>query len=269
MLVFLLLLLLCLPNKFQPALVPSNQFKPQLHTTLCRHKKRWRKQQEVWLRQAGENRVIQRLLLFLLKMFMGLWPGPFIWHSWAAVLARTGSCLQWQEMMWPLCQRTQLKCIQVMVPSKFLLPFLIIVLALWKTVFFQPWLTVGPPFGTFISQWNCPTSPSVQNQLSWSQSYYPDACRADTKALCSMFWLAFRGFPANRAVAFAQVYHELEGKFLCSYPWNAPENIFHFAQDKRSFPQRHCWWQHLRQQIQYSIKANIAPSFFIISALFF
>ena len=68
-----------------------------------------------------------------------------------------------------------------------------IALALWKTVFFQLWLTVRPPFGTSLfSQWNCPTSPSVQNQLSWSQSYYPDACQADTKTLCSMFWLAFR-----------------------------------------------------------------------------
>lgn len=136
-----------------------------------------------------------------------------------------------------------------------------IALALWKTIFFQPWLTVRPPFGTLLfSQWSCPTS--AQNQLSWSQSYYPDACQADTKTLCSMFWLAFRRLPAKRAMAFAQVYHELEGRFLCSYPWNTPENIFHFAQGKRSFPQWECWWQHPRQQVQYSIRLNIAPSFF-------
>lgn len=164
---------------------------------------------------------------------------------------------------WPLCQRTWLNPRASRLWYQVNFPFLIIVLALGKTILFQPWLTVRPPFGTLLSQWNCPTSPSVQNQLWWSQSYYPDACQADTKALCSMFWLAFRGFPANRVMAFAQVYHELEGRFLCSYPWNAPENIFHFAEDKRSFPQRDCWWQHPRQQMQYSIKANIAPSFFM------
>lgn len=41
---------------------------------------------------------------FLLKMFIGLWPGSFIWHSWAAALTCTGLCLKWQEMMRSLCQ---------------------------------------------------------------------------------------------------------------------------------------------------------------------
>lgn len=73
-----LLPLWCLADEIQPALVPSNQFKPVVHNFVLA-------QEEVEKAGVMEDtgrgdHVIQQLLVFLLKMFIGLWPGSSIWH---------------------------------------------------------------------------------------------------------------------------------------------------------------------------------------------
>lgn len=73
-----LLPLWCLADEIQPALVPSNQFKPVVHNFVLA-------QEEVEKAGVMEDtgrgdHVIQQLLFFLLKMFIGLWPGSSIWH---------------------------------------------------------------------------------------------------------------------------------------------------------------------------------------------